>query len=202
MSPSDSVLDRDVRPWAERWPHPVRFDASEGYAGAGVLGCRTGPADSLAFENLAHELAHAFEALDTKGPKALGLPHWGLRIKTRLQIGSQTFFEPVTFQPTERECRVVGIQRRLLEMAGHPAADGLFDYFARVLTSFMPDWTHGGSTTEARWATRRALMEAAHGAWPEDRVRSQWPTVAAGLEQAWQAGLQASAGPRARRPRP
>ena len=89
----ERLLQERVAPWVERFPWqaatPLRYDESEGYKGRGVVGCRAGPLDSIGFENLAHELAHAFEILESKGPGALGQPQWGMRIRTRVRVGSQ-----------------------------------------------------------------------------------------------------------------
>ena len=92
----ERLLQERVAPWVERLPWqaatPLRYDESEGYKGQGVVGCRAGPLDSIGFEHLAHELAHAFEILESKGPGALGQPQWGMRIRTRVRVGSQVFW--------------------------------------------------------------------------------------------------------------
>lgn len=188
LSAIERLLQERVAPWVERLPWqastPLRYDESEGYKGRGVLGCRAGPLDSIGFEHLAHELAHAFEILESKGPQALGQPQWGMRIRTRVRVGSQVFFEPVTFAPTERECRTTGIQRRLMELVGHPLADTLFDDQAKVLLHFMPDWHQGGTNEAQRLSRRKAVMEEAYQAWPAERVLATWPAVFQALEQA------------------
>ena len=181
-----SLLNEKVAPWVARLPwqdqHPVRFDTSEGYAGKGVFGARSGPWDCLEFSNVAHELAHAFEIKATKGETFLSQKSWGLRIRTCLNIGGQYFFEPVTSQATERECRVTGIQRRLMEMVGHPDADKLFDYNAGVFLRFMPDWIQGGNNYDDRKAHRLAIMEASYAQWTPQRLMEEWPSIHAVLE--------------------
>lgn len=161
-----------------------RYDESEGYKGRGVIGCRAGPMDSIEFEHLAHELAHAFEILKSKDAEEVLKPQWGMTIRNRLQIGAQVFFEPLTFEPSQRECRTTGIQRRLLEIVGHPDAETIFDNQARALLRFMPDWHQGGQDEEQRLQRRKALMEGAYQAWPVERVLAAWPAVFQALEQA------------------
>lgn len=183
-----TLIAERVTPWVERLPWqsdtPVRYDESEGYKGRGVIGCRAGPMDSIGFEHLAHELAHAFEILESKDAEEVLKPQWGMTIRNRLQIGAQVFFEPLTFEPSQRECRTTGIQRRLLEMVGHPAAETIFDNQARALLRFMPDWHQGGQDEEQRLQRRKALMEGAYQAWPVERVLAAWPAVFQALEQA------------------
>jgi hypothetical protein len=119
-----TLLDERVAPWVAKLPWietaPVFYDASEGYAANGVMGAKAGPWDSLDFENVAHEMAHAIEILECGRTRAFLRPQWGLDIKTKIHIGHQVFREPVTMQATEREARVCGIQLRLLEMVDHP----------------------------------------------------------------------------------
>ena len=180
-----SLLDENVAPWVDKLPwqadFPVRFDSSEGYAGDGIMGARSGPMTSISFSNVAHELAHAFEIKTTKGEARLSQKSWGLRIRTCVNFGGQYFFEPVTTQASERECRVAGIQKRIMEMVGHPEADGLFDYSAEVFLRFMPDWIQGGDDRDARKAHRLAVMESSYQEWPAQRLIEEWPAIHAVL---------------------
>lgn len=196
----DHLLHERVAPWVALFPWqattPVHYDRSEGYRGQGVLGCRAGPSDELHFENLAHELAHAFEILESKGPEEISKPNWGMRITTELEIGGRIFQEAVTFQATQRECRVGGIQKRLLAMVGHPHAEGLENRLADTLLRWMPDWHHGGKDETERLAHRRQLILKSFEEWPEERILGAWPQIFEALEGARQPALKP------RRPRP
>lgn len=180
------LLDDRVAPWVAKLPWAERasvaFDASEGYAGNGIMGAKAGPWDSIDFENVAHEMAHAIEILECGRVSALTRPQWGLDIKTQIHIGHQTFREPVTMQATEREARVCGIQLRLLEMVEHPAKKGFVKRHAAVLHRWMPDSIFGGSNEEERLALRERLIKDAFIAWPQARVASAWMRASQTLE--------------------
>lgn len=179
---AQALLDQHVQPWVDKLPWaseaPVLFNGSEGYAGAGVLGCRSGPADAISFDNLAHEMAHALEIMETKGARALSKPNWGMRIKNTLYVGNQVFREPQTLQPTMRECRVVGIQLHLLEMVGHPDTQNTIKRYAQILNNYMPDWYMGGDNEEDRLRRRRQIIQESYEAWTPTRVEAAWRQIA------------------------
>lgn len=178
----DALLLEKVKPWAEKLPWyprtPVLYDGSEGYKGQGILGCRAGPVDGIGFDNLAHEMGHAIEIVQSKGPEGLRKDGWGLSIRSKVQIGSEVFHEPRTLEATRRECRAVGIQIHLLEMVGHPEAKKALSYYPKVLVSFMPDWWLGGDDEKQRVAYRRRLIEEAYQDWTPERVTAAWEAIA------------------------
>lgn len=187
------LLNERVAPWVAKLPWaeqaPVLFDASEGYAGNGIIGAKAGPWDSLDFENVAHEMAHAIEILECGRVRSFEKPQWGLDIKTKIQIGHQVFREPVTMQATEREARVCGIQLRLLEIVGHPAQKEFSARHARVLQRWMPDYIFGGVNEEERISLRERLIVDSFHAWPQARVASAWRRASENLEAIREATL-------------
>lgn len=187
---TQELLDQCVAPWVEKLPwkdtHPVRFDASEGYDGKGVLGSRAGTIDCIDFENLAHEMAHAIEILESGRPQALGIAGWGMHIKTVMRIGWEEIREPITMQASEREARVCGIQMRILDMVDHPTLEGFARRHAEVLTRWMPDYIFGGDTQEERIGTRQRLIEESYRQWPAARIQAAWRAVQPRLELAAQ----------------
>lgn len=175
-------VEHDVTPWVTRWEalglQAPRHDGREGYLGDGVLGCRAGP--HTRFENLAHEMAHAIEVLGSGQPSRLKKDSWGMTLN-KVTVMNQTFDDPMTMQPTQRECRVAGIQRRILEMVEAPRQHGFTSRIAQALHDFMPDYHHGGPTAAARLQTRRRLIRKSYDAWPASRVMEQWAVVMATL---------------------
>ena len=61
-----------------------KFSDKMGYNGDGVFGCTV--AQDPEFSNLAHEMAHAIEIVNTKRDKFLFSDTWGLRIKSGVEI--------------------------------------------------------------------------------------------------------------------
>lgn len=183
---AQKLLQAHVQPWVDLLPwqatHPVHFDASEGYRGGGVLGCKAGPIESIAFDNLAHEMAHAIDIFSCGRMASLERVGWGLRIRTRVHIGGRAYEEPATMQASAREAEVSGIQLRLLELVGHPAVEGFPARQARTLARFMPDHIHGGRDDAERIATRERLIVEAYHHWPAARVQAAWLGVQPRLE--------------------
>src|ERR1700757_2415514 len=96
----------------------LKFDHREGYDGDGIFGYAAGP--SLAFNNLAHEMGHAIDCMIQNKVHRLHRRGWGLRIKTFQEIMGRCYYEPLTMQASELECRVVGYQKHIMEMANDP----------------------------------------------------------------------------------
>lgn len=174
----EHLVAKEVAPWVVKLPwqdtHPVSFDGSEGYKGAGVFGARTGPIDSISFKNVAHEMAHAIEIMECGRVSALSQDGWGLRVKSTVNIAGIDYEEPMSMQATEREARVCGIQLRILEIVEHPGLMGFASRQATILAKFMPDWVFGGSTEKERHASRARLIEESHRQWPAARVAAAW----------------------------
>jgi hypothetical protein len=96
-----------------------------------AIGCRAGPMDNISLENLSHECAHMVEIDERRS----FCPSWGLKTRKVVCLG-QEFDEPLTWQPTQRECRVIAYQANFMEAMGYA-----FDVrdFASALR-WMPDW--------------------------------------------------------------
>lgn len=127
------------------------------------FGGRAGPLDfdSVDVENLAHEIAHAVELPSTLY-RRISEAGWGFRVKSGITIGGIYYEEPRTLQATEREARVFGIQRHILESAGQAIEPGWAEAKAKLLADFMPDWVFGGGSAEKRIAYRAKLINKAY----------------------------------------
>lgn len=190
----NKLLGTHVQPWVDRLPwqdtHPVHFDASEGYRGGGVLGCKAGPIESIGFDNLAHEMAHAIDIFNCGRIANLERASWGLRIRTRVRIGGRDYEEPVTMQASAREAEVSGIQLRILELVGHPGVEGFAAAQAATLARFMPDHIHGGKNDAERIAARERLIIEGYRQWPAARVQAAWRGVQPRLDALMRLSLQ------------
>jgi len=98
-----------------------------------VLGKMAGPSRSTA--NLFHEMAHFIEIDDRRCLKTA----WGLKVPS-IYIGGRTCYEPETFQASEREMRVIAIQKIIADHLGKRCQ---LRSFARAL-DFMPDYYMAG----------------------------------------------------------
>lgn len=147
-----------------------RWDFSEGYRD-GVFGARAGP--EVAFEHLAHEIAHAIELVLCGETRRLGLFGYNLRVKSYLVVAGVRYHEPRTTQPSERECRASGIQMHILEAAGM-STRGFPEKMADTLVRFMPDWHLGGADDSQRRRHRLALIEQAYARWTTDEIVQAW----------------------------
>jgi hypothetical protein len=163
-------------PWLKK---SLKIGAFEGYDGKGTFGFRLAGSDF--FSHVAHEVAHALEIVGTGREKHLFSDHWGMDIKSTIEVAGIPYKEPQTLQATERECRVVGIQKRIMEMAGDPNAEALTGYMAHILLKWMPDWIFGGREKAERLQTRYDLIEIAYKAWDEERIVKAWEQVSAKL---------------------
>lgn len=119
-----------------------RYDYSlEGYDPATrTFGGRAGP--SVDDFNLLHEVSHGIVcALDDELWR-LDEYGYGLRIR-QVELYGQYYNEPLTGQATNLECRVMGIQKVLMDDLGVvfdlEGYSGYHGYCAKVL-DLMPDW--------------------------------------------------------------
>lgn len=118
----------------------------EGYR-PGSFGARAGFQDDMSAQNVLHELAHAVELLHsspTQWKRRLGFDNFNLRIRSYQTVAGQKYYEPVTTQSTERECRVGAIQLHLMEQAGYDTSD-FTRSFVRSLR-YMSDSYLGGDS--------------------------------------------------------
>jgi hypothetical protein len=153
----------------------LKFDRREGYLGDGVFGYAAGP--SLEFENLAHEMSHAIDCVVQNRLHRLRRPNWGIHIKSFQDIMGRRYFEPVTMQPTELECRVVGYQKHIMEIADDPAAATITETMADTLHRYMCDHYMGGKTDEERIQTRADLIEKAYHSITKSDISAIWSRV-------------------------
>jgi hypothetical protein len=175
-------------PWL--WLPAFRIGENEGYDGR-QFGTRAGPMDAKNSYNVLHEVGHAVEMTLLSSriwKRRVQRPEFEMRIITHLEIGGRRYAEPVTMQATERECRVGGIQLRMLEAGGYDTKEFLQE-FALTLR-FVADWAHGGScptqpraverfdTEERRWLdTRISLVQQAYEQFSLPDVQDRWATV-------------------------
>lgn len=181
----DSIFDRveDKLPIVkERLAHlsfindyNLKYNKHEGYHGNGIFGYGAGPC--LNFENLAHEMAHAMDCLIQNKPGRLRKHSWGLQIRSFQEIMGERYYEPLTMQPTELECRVVGYQKHLMEMAADPAAETITETMADCLYQFMPDYYKGGKTDKQRIQTRIDLIEKSYNSINKFEIPHIWSRI-------------------------
>jgi hypothetical protein len=161
---------------------------NEGFDGR-CFGSRAGPARSV--YNVLHEVSHAVEMTLLPSriwKRRVQRSDFEMRIRTHLEIAGQRYYEPVTMQATERECRTGGIQLRLLEAGGY-ATDGFLQKYALTLR-FMADWIHGGycpsqpsaperfNERERQWVnTRIDLIQQAYEQFPLPDIQDRWSSV-------------------------
>ncbi len=102
-----------------------------------TFGCRAGL--SSGFANLCHELAHAVEfGADNFATRAR---EGSFVFKVRhVTVLGHRYVEFNTSQPTLRECRVGGIQKRLMRAAGYKFTDQVFDQHYIDIMEYMSDW--------------------------------------------------------------
>lgn len=181
LTTNERLMATNVAPWVERWEalssKPLHVDMSEGYNGLGVFGARAGPYSSLDFSNVAHEMAHAIERLATNRPETLSQYGWGLAIRSQVEVDGRVYDIPRTAQASRREATVFGIQKRLLEMVGHPDAAYMRESMIKIVMDWMPDYFLGGSNAEECRADRFCHMDRAYQDWPPERVLSAWHHV-------------------------
>lgn len=113
----------------------MEIGSKEGYKfenGKAIFGTRVGPSHSIT-DGLLHEIAHTAELKDLK---KLEILNFGLEIKTKVELFGKTYYEPITWNATKLECRVILWQEVLCEIF-----DLKFDRekFATAL-QYMPDF--------------------------------------------------------------
>lgn len=121
-----------------------------------TLGMRSGPSQDMT--NVLHELAHLVEIEDDR----IGSNNWGLRIR-RVEILGRLVIDPQTPQATQRECRVFGIQARMMEAVGIPYD---MDEFVD-LNKWLPDHYCSDEADQRAWIT-----ESYHN-WNLERIRAE-----------------------------
>lgn len=180
---------RDRLPWL--WYPAFEIGPNEGYDGR-RFGARAGPLEAKTCSNVLHEVGHAVEMTLLPSriwKRRVRLPQFELRVRSYLDIGADRYYEPRTMQPTERECRVGGIQLRLLEAGGFATASFVRNY--GITLRYMADWWFGGSypshpqepqkrwsTEERRWLDlRKSLVRKAYKQFTLPDIQKRWEAV-------------------------
>lgn len=140
---------------------------TEGYKDLS-FGARAGP--GAGFSNLCHEIAHAVEFGADQFRTRVVSGHFVFKLPRQIILG-HSVCEPETPQVTLRECRVGGIQKRLLRAAGYRIDDETFiDQYLETM-SYMPDacCLHGARGE----ALMRKTLEKSYRAWTMDRINKE-----------------------------
>lgn len=165
---------------------------NQGYFGDGRLfGACAGLSHHMNTSNVLHEVGHAIEM--TLQPtrvwkRRVKQDEFGIAIKTYQDVMGRRYFEPVTMQPTERECRVGGIQLRLLEAAGYDTSEFIEEFV--LVMCHMPDSCFGGrspmNTHDPErytpdmhdWVNLRTrLVKDAYDQFPLEDIQRRWTKV-------------------------
>lgn len=178
---------RERLPWL--WAPGFNIACIEGYR-PGVFGARAGTLDANAY-NVLHEVAHAIEIVNSdpqRWKRRLGQSDYGMRIKSYQTIAGERYYEPVTMQATERECRVGAIQLHLLQAGGYATESFVQRYV--VVLKYMADSCFGGSSilnardpakytpAQQEWVrTRTQLLEAAYAQYTPQSIQDIWSEV-------------------------
>ncbi len=142
-----------------------RLEGTRGY----VFGCRAGP--SIAFNHLAHELAHAVQfGAEAFERRMNGTGSYVFRVH-KVYVQSVPYDEPRTDECTRREVETFAIERHLLEQAGYRIDPAAYAKHVSRVTEFLPDWwTH---PAETRLATLTSMLERDYARWTQPRVTAE-----------------------------
>lgn len=179
---------RERLPWL--WNEGFALSRIEGYQ-PGMFGCRAGFHDSLNAYNALHEISHAIELVGsepTMWKRRLGQPNFGMRIRSYQTIAGERYYEAVTMQATERECRTGAIQLHLLKAGGYTNRE-FTSNFVRVL-KYMADSCFGGNSIlnandpskytkgQKEWVnTRKELLLSAYKKYSIEDIEHTWKDI-------------------------
>lgn len=183
--------------------HPYFVFMGTGYNGDGAFPIGFTSSDPE-IEAMYHEIGHAFEFQEGLGAKRASSRFkrnfWGMRITTEIEVAGRLYAEPVTYQATEREARVMGIQLRLMEMNGLPYDGKSFEVLledqaislAGTLNKFMPDYisnpefkvgeSQSKEPSKAQLYIAGKIIES-YTSWTEDKILSMWKEIAPQMTQ-------------------
>lgn len=135
----------------------TEFDYDENLEGykPGVFGARIA-FDRSDFASLCHELAHGIH-MYRKDPDRLLVNNFRLAITSSVEVAGESYVEAMTMQATQLEAEVVAIQFHLLDACNFKYENA--QYWATVLSKYMPDWVFGGDSEEERIQLRVDLIE-------------------------------------------
>lgn len=179
---------RAVLPWLTR--PGFRINTHEGFDGS-AFGARAGPRESISAVSVIHEVSHALEMTllpEAVWKRRVRRPQFDMRIRSYQDIGFERIYEPVTLQATKRECRVGGIQLRLLEAAGYDTSTFIERYVLSL--KYMADCIYGGRcplnvSDRARFTKKHWKWIAKRTQWVHDsynqfslaELQDRWATV-------------------------
>ena len=179
---------RERLPWI--WQEGFALSRIEGYE-PGVFGCRAGFLEDLSAYNALHEISHAIELVDsspTRWKHRLNESNHGIRIKSFQTVLGDRYYEPVTMQPTERECRTGALQLHLLRDAGY-STDTFIEKFVKSL-QYMSDSCFGGDSimntsdpkkytpAQKEWVNiRTALIHESYANNSIENIQDTWSRV-------------------------
>jgi len=184
-------------PWL--WHSQFNVGPHQGYHGdTRTFGACAGFSYHLRTYNVLHEVAHAIE-MTLLAPdvwhERITQDDFGMQIMSYQDVMGERIFEPMTMQPSKRECRVGGIQLRLLEAGGYDTSDFVEKYV--VTLKYMADSHFGGSCPlntpdpanyndkQKKWvAVRTKAVMAAYEAFTLDDIQSRWNQVMDRLKSA------------------
>ncbi len=152
-----------------------RLEGTRGY----VFGCRAGP--SMAFNHLAHELAHGVQFGAHAFERRMGGSGGYVFRVHKVYVQGVPYDEPSTDECTRREVETFAIERHLLEQAGYRIDPVAYAKHVSRVTEFLPDWW--AHPSETRLASLTAMLERDYARWTKPRV-----TAALG---AWLDAMQA-----------
>jgi hypothetical protein len=175
-------------PWM--WHPAFKIGDFDGYDGRS-FGARAGTDENLNVYNVLHEVAHAIEmTLLSKSAwkRRILIPSFDMRIKTSQVVMGTRYFEPATLQATERECRVGGIQKHLMEMGGYNTRR-FESKFIRTL-QYLPDSFFGGenimgshhvsdySKKQKLWIkTRSDILKNSYKNFNQEDISMRWKAI-------------------------
>lgn len=174
------------------WLDHVAFHINEGlYYDGRAFGVASGLPENTSPDVLLHEISHSMELTLLPSriwKRRIKRPNFELTIKTVQNIAGQIFEEPSTMQATERECRVAGMQLRLLEAAGYDTG-AFFETFVEELVH-VKDSHYGGesiqnthlpndySAGQRAWVQCRVdLIQASYNIHTLDDLKARWLLV-------------------------
>lgn len=192
FQPFEGVVSelKGALPWL--WEPAFRVGPNEGYFADGHLfGARAGFPEHISAYNVVHEVSHAVEMTLLSSrvwKRRLKRDNYEMRIKSFQDVMGQRCYEPQTMQSTERECRVGGIQKRILEAGGYDTRN-FANRYVLVLRHMQDSYFGGRSPTNTPdpknytpeqhdWINLRLkLVQEAYGQFDLADIQGRWKQV-------------------------
>jgi len=197
LQPVEDIIAelKGTLPWL--WHRRFNIGPNQGYIGEGPLfGACAGFHYHTRTYNVLHEVSHAVEMTllpSSEWQKRVLQDNFDMQILTYQDVMGRRYFEPETMQASERECRVGGIQLRLLEAGGYDTKEFVENY---VLTlQYVKDSYFGGhcpsnahdpakyTAKQKQWvAVRTRLLLDAYEKFTLNDIQERWGQVMAWLD--------------------